>query len=445
MRELTRRLRRSRARRSTLLLAALVAGLVAAPAASAAGTSVYFDVDVYPADYRSDGVIPVSVPHTGGFDGDYYVRNADTSIPTAVLQLRGGVEIGRNGRRGDPNAPASLPVDVLPGDVFQVINRDTGAVLAQTSFAGVPAITSSVLGQGGFAGGKTAGANVNQVTLNRRVARTERAGWTSGVYTWEKRTATGTPPSSRYDISELNENDSTPTYPSTADLDPNEYWYLRLVTPGSWVMRNVNRFEPVAYGLLTATGADTFAGAFAVPMAAGDYVSVGELSQSVVGDVESQVYITTVAPAGVVPPPDKVAPAVSRFDFGAPSTTVSSFLKSGLNTFVTLGEAGTVSEQLLVSVPVKAKKGKKGKKKPKAKTKAVAIGTGKGAVTLDGGTAKVLVKASKAAKKTLASLKGSKIKASLAITTTDAAGNTATVTRKVTLLVDTKQAKKKKK
>lgn len=392
---ITGAVRRRPSRTSVFATAALGLALFGSAAtAQAAKTSVYFDVSAYPADFAWDGIgTPPVNASTGNYYVDYYVRSYDGAqdVSYRTQQLRGGAVIRGGGDSGD-----SGPVAVLPGDVFRAVRRDDGATLAEATFTGQPAITSSVIGQPTFAGTSGPGATDLSVELYRRVARNN--------------TSSYGPP--------------RPPQPS-------------------------NAFETVSFGRLTAIGDTTFGGSFSSPIVAGDYITATQSTSTIASDVSSTVRLSITSPAGVVPARDAVPPVV-RVAVGAKSLNVGQFLKTGLNTFVTVDEPATIKQTLSTKSTKKSKSKKKAskalapKKKPK-KTKKPAVvkvpaplAEATGATKVAGETTSLTLKANKKGKKILgaAAKKGTKL--TLTTTATDAAGNVTTTTQTVKLAGTTK-------
>ncbi|MEV4419104.1 hypothetical protein AB0L40_03905 [Patulibacter sp. NPDC049589] len=458
-------------RRAGVVLGVLGCSLVAVSSAQGAVTIVGLNVEVFPVDRYWDGIDAADHrPDSGAYSGRYDIvdtADADT-IQETVQQVRAGVVIDQQTYVTPGATPQTPVVTVLPGDVFRLVNLADGSVLAQTTFTGVPSITSSVLGQGGFAGTRTADATSTRVELLRRIDKTNTSRYRiGGEYTWDGPVPKADPSDPDYDISAREPDDYSS--PDTPPAPPaGQQYRLRLVTPGRYQVDTyrTNQIETVVAGRLTSLGDTTFTGAFAVPMAAGDLVEVSQTTDVRSPTLRSTVNLTVATPAGVVPPPDVAAPKVTTFDIAASGKTVAQFLKTGLTSFVALDEAGTVEQQLQVVVKAekkkakKAKKAKKGKKPPRggkggkatkaatraaAKPKVVVLGVGRGTVSVAGGTARSKVLAAKGAKGALAKLRTTAVSATLVTTVKDAAGNAATTTKPVRLSENTAAKKAPKK
>lgn len=366
---------------------------IGAPAAHAAKVNVTFDVSVYPAGYDWDGrgTAPTS-PSTGSWYVDYNVRAIDGAqhIPYRTEQLRGGAVIQSS------DVYNGTPTSVVPGDVFRAVRRDNGGLLAETSYTGQPAITSSVFGQPNFAGTYTPGANEISVSLQRRLPR-----------------------------------NVTSSY-------------------GNSQPYSTNAFETISRGRITSLGDSTFGGAFATPINAGDVVTVSQFTQKYENDIATSTWFSVTAPGGVVPPKDAVPPKITRVLFGVKSLDVAAFRKSGLNTFVTLDEPGTITQT--VTEDTSKGKGKKSaltkpkSKKKKPKTKApktpTVIAEAKGKSSAAGETVPLTLVATKKGKSLLKSAEKKGIKLLVTTTATDLAGNTTTSTLPYKLTAP-KKAKKK--
>ncbi|MFT4034464.1 MAG: hypothetical protein QM679_02685 [Patulibacter sp.] len=373
----------------------VVAGslLTSATPAFAAKSYVSFDVSVYPADFRWNGIgtLPANAS-TGSYSAYYSVRPIDgaTRPSYRVEQVRGGAVI-TSGEEGS--------VSVAAGDVFRVVNAESGATLASSTYSGQPAITSSVVGQTSFAGTNTGGATEISVRLNRRIARNV-TGYDYGV--------------------------------------------------GGQQTTSTNAFETVAYGRLTAIGDTTFAGTLPTPIVAGDYITTSQSINSVANDVETSEYFTVTAPVGVVPAKDVVPPATPVVKLGAKGLLVSQVVKNGLTTMTATAEPLKVSQTLTEYVSSKKSKSKtktsksktkatksafktkSSKKKTKTKTPTV-VATKNGASTTAGETVVLQLKPGKKGRKFLKKLVKTGGKLTLSTTVTDAAGNATTATQTVKL------------
>jgi hypothetical protein len=441
-----RRPRPRRAARIAVVASTLACSLAAAAGAHAAGPRVVFDIAVYPADFMWDGTTQPAPTDTASYYGHYVPDrdsyDSETPAPR-FLQVRGGVVVHELGADVPPQAPFAVNV----GDVFRMVRASDGALLAETQFTGQPAITSSVFGQTLFAGTTTADATDRSVDLYRRIARTRTSrAYIPATYRWVDTTPR---PAGVPDYDESARTDSGNVPPAPGAPAPDHYWKLTVDRPGSYQTSSQTTNDPeiISAGKLESVTPTAFSGAFATPMAPGDWVEVRQTTLGYANDSRTQVSFTVTGPAGVVPAPparDAAAPKVTALELGARSTTVASFLRDGLGTFTTLDEPGAVQQQLQVFVKApkkKAGKGRKGKRKAAtqiaAKPKLVVVGTGGGSTAVAGGTAKATVRAVKGAKQALAKTGTTVVRANLVTVVKDAAGNATTVNTRVRLTGNT--------
>lgn len=445
------------------LPAALVAGaslLAVAPAADAALGSRYLYYVTYPGSYQWDGggvEPPAERADNGYYDGSVsqYPNYADTLLPGYVaptVGICGSEESTSNGQtikyadhecytveqlRGGAALKASnddgslIPTRLLAGDTLRVYNPDTKATLFETAVTAPAPVISSVIGSTDVTIGRTADSREVYVTLQRRVARNvDREQFVPGTYQWVAGPA-GSGDTLCYQFiwdavqrKVVEVNDTAPPAPTTAP-PAGQAWVLDrtqncstkdVAIPGA-------PYEIAAVGRLVAVSEGQYTVRFDQPLQAGDVVRYSETHTTIAGDVDTTITRANVAPVGTVPPPDTAAPKVTRFDLGAANTSIKSFLKFGLATFVATDEPSTVTQQLLLPAP-KEKKKKKGKKKPK-QTAPVVIASGSAKTTAPGETAKIVLFSTKDGRKALKKLgKGKPAKTTLVTTVTDAVGNT---------------------
>lgn len=447
----------------TALAAVALAGaaLATAPIASAATIEKSISYGFYPAEYDWDGggvQAPAEKVDEGYYTGSasQLVTEADTLVPGYAPPATGlcGVEdadvggqivkvpsfycFGPDQVRGgnviefyDKNLK-SIPVRLVPGDVIRLTNPTDKTTLVETTVVAPEPVISSVIGSTDVTIGRRSDATDIYVGLLRRVPRNvKREVFVPGTYRWVAGApGTGTTACTGYvwDAQTRDLSPITDTLPPAPTVAPpaGQAWILQRLTeckvkdvaiPGA-------PFETISQGRIVAAAENSYTARFATPLQPGDLLWYSEASVTSAGDVETTISRANVARVGVVPPPDKAAPKVTKFDLGAANTSIKSFLKFGLATFVTLDEPGTVNQQLIL--PAEKPKKKKGKKKPKAKAPVV-LATGSAKTTAPGETAKVLLTASKDGRKALKKIKkGKPAKAKLVTTVVDGAGNAFT-------------------
>jgi hypothetical protein len=429
-------------RRAAIVALVSTCSLSAAATAHAAATDFDFSYSTYPGDYTWDGGGTPAPPQTfGDYDGsvsqDYAADGTALCGPTTVdgytpscdvQQVRGGAVIPDS----DPATGKSLPVSLAAGDVIQLVNRTTKAVVGATAVAVPQPVIASPIGSASFTIGRTATTSIVSASLMRRVPRNVlRDTVIPGTYHYAAE-PTGTPDDDLATCYPYNPNtqtvtpttDAAPTKP-TGSAGTGKIWALVQDTPCAIGHTQIpgNPYEEVSTGRLTNLGDASFTGSFSVPMQAGDLIAYTVGTETIANDVNLYVSQTNVVPVGVVPP----APVVKGFQLGAATTTVKAFLKGGLRTFVTLDSPATVTEQLTVPAPVSKKKSKKHKKKAAPKPPIV-IATGTATTTAAGQTAQVTLFSTKDGRKVLKALGGKPAKTTMTTTITDAYGHTVTST-----------------
>ncbi|MDQ8044406.1 MAG: hypothetical protein AAGC46_08040 [Solirubrobacteraceae bacterium] len=434
-------------RRAAVVALSATMALTAAQSAHAAATVFSFSVETQPGDYGWDGGGAPAPTQTFGYYGASVSQryapdgtalcgayDEDGNAPScATQQVRAGAVIPSY----DPTTYKSLPITIVPGDVIQLVNRTTKAVVGATSVVPPQPVIASPLGSPSFTIARTAATTDIEVELRRRVARNVlRDTVVPGVYHWEQQTTTiadaNATASTCYQddangASSTAVTDTLPAKPTTAPAT-GKTWVLVQDKACSTAHTQIPGlpFETVSTGRITSLSDTSFSGVFSVPMQAGDVIDYTLGSESSANDTTVYVSQTNVVPVGVVPP----APALKGFQFGAPSTTVKSFLKSGLRTFVTLDSPGTVTEQLTLPAPKSKKKGKKHKKTAKLP---IVVATGTATTTSGGQTAQLDVLSTKEGRKALKALKGKPAKTTLTTTITDAFGHVVTSVSKLKL------------
>ncbi len=469
----------ARLRRAGFALALSASALTFAAPAEASPLYKSISYSTFPADYWYDGGQPAPNPGrlpTGSYDGyvsqdpteaefaapgyvepaegicgtynSNYDKNGVFVTPAIkrpsfscgnLEQLRGGAAL-----KTEDDSGTSIPISLVPGDLLRVYRSDTKATVFDTTVTAAPAVISSVIGSPDATIGRTAEGTEVTATLERRVARAVlRHGVTPGVYTWRAK-PTGSDTSDfvgtcyyfDYGLYKSVAVADVAPAPPAIPAPAGQTYYLdrdaecrtaRTGVPGA-------PYEAVGHGRLTSATATAYGVNFGTPIQAGDLITYREVRQTTAGDVTTTLTVTTTVPVGVVPPAppvDVAAPVIKKNDLGAPSTTLKSFLKSGLFSFITLDEPGTVTQQLLLPV-AKDKKGSKSafapkKKKKKAPKAPIVVGTGTATSTAPGETVKVSIFSTKEGRKALKAIKGSKpVKLTLVTTVKDTLGNTVT-------------------
>ncbi len=423
---------------------------LAAPAAQAASQHVEFKLSAFPAGYDWHGVGDPPKPEhadTGGYWGHIELEaHGRSGGDTQVQQIRGGVILGVDGGY-DEAAGKWRPVSLQPGDLFRIVRRADGAVLAQTSFSGQPVVTSAALGATAVGGTKDAATTGLSVEHERRVARTYAySEYVPGTYHWEVREKVD-PADPDRDLAALDPADEDyDVIPPQPVLTAGQQALLVRDTAGATqsLTREKRYFEAIGVARLTGLSESTFAAQLAEPLAAGDVVTTVQTTRQIVADVQTTAEVRVSALAGIAPPADTTAPAVVSLDLAQERLSVGDFLRRGLTTFTAVGEPGSIAQELRVSIaPPKGKskgKGKpkspgkaKGKKsrREKAPAKVYVVARAAGSVAFAGQTVKLTLKPERAARKRISA--GKKVTLTLVTTLTDAAGNVAVDERKVAL------------
>lgn len=458
-----------------LAVATVASGsLLGAASAQAASTNISYTAELWPSDFRWDGggnvpsvgstgyaSVDISQPHLapgatpfcsapGKTPGDSPYTSCDS------VQLRGGAVVPFRDKDGN-----SIPSSAQPGDTIEAANGITYAddasgtpiaianVFASATIPAPQPVISSVIGANTATIARTADAVSVGVSVYRRVARTvTRDRVVPGTYSWVSVPDSSTSSGTYVDTCQAFNSDtqSYVSYPDTAPPKPDpstagaNRHYILTGTQCTVVKDPIAGapYEQIQDGRITSLADGSYTVTFAQPLAAGDLLDYWQTTDSLANDVDTSFYLENITPVGVVPPPppaDVTAPKVQTFDFGAASTSVKSFKKSGILTFIALDEPSTVSE-VLTATPAK-EKAKKGKKKSKKKSKTskapVVIATGTGATTGPGQTARVPLVATKDASKLLKGYKGKPVHATLTTTITDTSGNKVTSTSAYTL------------
>lgn len=338
-------------RRSGFVSLIAVAALgAAAPVASAATTEVWFSIASFPAGAFTPPGSPSSTS-TASYGGDIYTGPCyPNCVAMRTEQVRGGVVV--------PRVPGGVSLQV--GDVFRIVRQDNGAVLAQTTYDGTPALSErTCLGQNAFSG----------------------------------------------------------TRASDAPVAVRAY--------GAFESTSLDRYSPRRNNIVRVRvlGDGTFAGVFDEPLGPGDLIRVAQTAETLIGGVHTTVETTVSRVVGPCPPPppavvDRTPPKSTSFELGAASTSVRSFLRFGLTSFVGIDEPGTVMQALYLDNGAKLPAGAaKAKRKPKA----VLLGTGRTSSPI-AGVVKVVLKPTKAGR---SALKGKRSANAVLLTSVrDAAGNT---------------------
>lgn len=447
--------RSSAVARGAVSLAALATfAAAAAPAAQAAKVEKYLYYETYFSGYDWDGggTIPPADRLDTGFFGGWVTRDvdfADSLVPGYVppttgicgveedtktpdeacydtQQLRGGAIVERYTPKFEV-----IPRQVLPGDVIRLVHPDDKSTLGETTVTAPSAVTSSVIGSSEVTVERRPDSTSVAVSLQRRVSRNvERSAFVPGTYQW----VLGAPGTGEslctievWNYPEMRYETKTDTAPAAPVAAPpaGQAWVLDRLTNCSSKSVAITGapYETIAEGRIVAAADGSYTARFDTPLQAGDAILTTERHETTANDIETTVVRYNASAVGTVPPPDKTAPKLTKFDLGASNTSIKSFLKFGLFTFVTLDEPGTVTQQLLLPAPA-PKKSKKGKKKPATPKPPTVLAAGSAKTSAPGETAKILLTSTKEGRKALRKLKkGKPAKATIVTTITDAAGN----------------------
>lgn len=350
------------------ITAAAACGLATAGPAAAATKNGNISLAIYPSANFVPGDTSGSSASFGGSYGE-----TGRNISTETQQVRGGGVIASN------RSQTRQAISILPGDVFQVVDRaDKSKVYVSYTFDGKPSLSdTSCAGQNGFSGTRGNDADITVET----VAPYERKINNGGRY-------------------------------------------------GSFTDRGIERRQR---GLVRTLGAGTFAGVFQDALALGDIMAATQSLSTNTADTDLTYDVTQYRTVGACPAPppivpDTTKPIVAFFELGNLKPTKKQFLANGLSSFFTINEPGTITQDLYLSngktPPATATK----KAKKKAKKKLVLLGRGS-TTSAVAGVVKVTVRASKTGRKELRRHKGA-VKVILISSVKDKAGNVTNLPQK---------------